>query len=242
MKELILFCCLLFASFDATATIIFGSPVAMGAGEAQTYVRMDKSGDIVALGIALTGAALKGLPDYDMTQYLLPMPPLVKAAPFNHVVVDWNPHGHDPSPIYAQAHFDFHFYLISEAERAAITCQGQDRDNCLLMPSPEYLPPYYIPTPEGVPQMGWHWVDPRSPEFNGQIFTATFIYGFYGGQMSFLEPMITRDFLMAKTCLEKEIPIPEKFPQAGRYPQSYGIYYHAPTDKHFITLKNFMTP
>ena len=39
--------------------------------------------------------------------------------------------------------------------------------------------------------MGWHWIDPLSPEFTGQPFSKTYIYGYYGGELSFVEPMIT---------------------------------------------------
>jgi hypothetical protein len=29
--------------------------------------------------------------------------------------------------------------------------------------------------------MGVHWIDPKSPEFNGGKFTQTFIFGSYDG-------------------------------------------------------------
>ena len=49
----------------------------------------------------------------------------------------------------------------------------------------------YAPGTE-VPMMGGHWVDPKAPELNGQVFTKTFLYGSYNGKMIHFEPMITK--------------------------------------------------
>jgi hypothetical protein len=240
MKELILFCCLMFASFYAKAFVVYGNGVPVGQGMAQAYADIDQNGTVMSVGIAMTEEAMQGLPEHDMSQYILKLPSVLNIPNYDHMMVDWNPHGHEPEPIYGAAHFDFHFYLISEAERQAITCQGDDEAACLAQPDPTKLPPFYIPTPAGVPQMGWHWLDPRSPEFNGQPFTATFIYGFYGGNMAFLEPMITRDYLMKKPCVEKDIPVPQVFPRAGSYPQSYSISFDQGLKMYFIALKNMV--
>lgn len=240
MKELILFCCLMFASFYAKAFVVYGDAVAVGLGKGQAYAEIDQSGALTSVGVALTEEALNGLPEHDMTQYILKLPSVLNVPPYNHVLLDWNPHGHEPNPTYSAPHFDFHFYLVSEEERKAISCQGDDEAVCLTQPEPTKLPPFYVPTPAGVPEMGWHWLDPRSPEFNGQPFTATFIYGFYGGNMNFLEPMITREYLLKKQCFEKDIPVPQAFPKAGYYPQSYAISFDKTLNMYFISLKSLM--
>jgi hypothetical protein len=46
--------------------------------------------------------------------------------------------------------------------------------------------------------MGSHFVDITSPEFNGGIFTQTFIFGSYESNVIFYEPMITLDYLLSK--------------------------------------------
>lgn len=240
MKELILFCCLLFASFYAKAFVVYGQGVSVGQGVAQAYADIDQSGTVLAVGIALTEEAMAGLPEHDMSQYTLKLPSVLNIPNYTHMMVDWNPHGHEPDSIYGAAHFDFHFYIISEEERMAIRCEGDDTAVCLALPEATKLPPFYVPTPAGVPQMGWHWLDSRSPELNGQPFTTTFIYGFYGGNMAFLEPMITKEFLHQKSGFEKDIPTPEVFPKAGPYPQTYSMSFDQNLKMYFIALKNMV--
>lgn len=240
MRELILFCCLLFAGFSAEAVIVYGNPVAVGQGTVQSYVQMDSGGQAQSLGVVLSEGALEGLPENDVSQYTLQLPSVVNLPPYNHIMVEWNPHGHEPDPIYGLPHFDFHFYFISEETRKAISCQGDDVAACMTQPLPEKLPSFYVPTPAGVPEMGWHWVDSRSPEFNGQTFTATYLYGYYGGNMIFLEPMITRDFLLKQQCFEADVPLPQVVPAAGYYPQSYAMSFNKNLKMYFIRLRNLV--
>jgi hypothetical protein len=82
--------------------------------------------------------------------------------------LDWNPHGHEPEQIYGAPHFDFHFYSISQAERAAIPAYEADPTKFDNGPGAAYLPPTYMNFGGGVPQMGAHWVDITSPELNQQ--------------------------------------------------------------------------
>jgi hypothetical protein len=85
------------------------------------------------------------------------------------------------------------------------------------------MPQNYVPIPGGVPQMGVHWVDVTAPELNGQLFTQTFIYGSYNGQVTFYEPMITLDFIKANPSYQRNIPVPSKFEQPGYYPTKMRI-------------------
>ena len=54
-----------------------------------------------------------------------------------------------------------------------------------------------------------------APEFIGKPFTVTYIYGFYHGNMTFVEPMITKAFL--ETHPDFTLPI--------KQPQAYGLTY-----------------
>ena len=87
--------------------------------------------------------------------------------------------------------------------------------------------------------MGWHWVDLLAPEFNGGIFTRTFIYGYYGGETIFIEPMVTIDYLLSKE--ESTLPIrqPAKFPYDGYYPKTYQVKYDECMKMYKVVLKDF---
>ncbi|WP_374075029.1 DUF5602 domain-containing protein [Bdellovibrio bacteriovorus] len=241
MRELIIFCCLLFAGLNAQAFKIYGKAVEVGEGAARVFVDVDKYGKLNTMGVVLSEKALQGLPTHmPMTNYVLNLPSVLNIPPYTHVVLNWNPHGHEPDPVYGLPHFDVHFYFISREIQEAITCAGADHEVCMKAPESGEIPPFYVSTPEGVPTMGWHWLDPRSPEFHGKTFTATYIYGFYNGDMHFLEPMITRDFLLSKKKFEKEVPVPAVVAKKGYYPRAYGTDFDSSKKVHFVILKNFI--
>lgn len=88
--------------------------------------------------------------------------------------------------------------------------------------------------------MGWHWVDLLAPEFNGGIFSRTFIYGYYKGLPIFLEPMVTLEFLQSKVTTEHEIRMPLRFAaEDGQYPAGYKITYDKKLKMHLVILKDF---
>lgn len=155
----------------AFASKIWGPPVKMGDGEIRMFVEAGENGDLESLGVGFSKEALEGLSEDAPEMLEVPLPSVVALPPYNHAMIDWMPHGHDPNDVYGLPHFDFHFYMISPQERLALGCGPEDL-LCLKMPEPEMVPPFYVPTPEGVPAMGWHWVDSRSPELNGERFTS----------------------------------------------------------------------
>ena len=96
-----------------------GPAVAVGQGQARAFVTRDAYGKPLTLGIRLDEAALSGLPaeppaGAEGTAYTLALPAEAAGMGYDHIVVDWNPHGHVPPGVYDVPHFDFHFYLIGE--------------------------------------------------------------------------------------------------------------------------------
>lgn len=87
--------------------------------------------------------------------------------------------------------------------------------------------------------MGWHWVDSWSGEFNGKKFTKTFIYGYYDGKMTFIEPMITLDYLKKTTSVAKHIRTPKTVSFPGSYPSQYKIRYDRYAGVYKVILRKF---
>jgi len=218
-----------------------GASVTVGNGSAYAWVLNDGRGNPLAAGINLTEEALIGLPA-EHTEYVLPLPKQARPTAFTHVVMNWNPHGHIPPGVYDLPHFDFHFYIITPAQRAQITATGEDLVRVTKMPAPEAVPQGYI-GPEGTyePRMGWHWIDPASPEFHGQPFTHTFIYGFYNGQMAFIEPMVTTAFLASRPFVSRTIALPAAYPTRAYYPTGYAVLYDPSYREYGLSLWG-MTP
>src|SRR6476660_3240251 len=103
----------------------YGAPVALGNGQARTYVMLDRlSGSPVEVGVALSAGALDGLPKHSPdhgpgthgphSEYLLELP-ADNPTPYRFVELDWNPQGHGGP--YTAPHFDFHFYRVPIATR-----------------------------------------------------------------------------------------------------------------------------
>ncbi|UOQ80354.1 DUF5602 domain-containing protein [Hymenobacter sp. 5414T-23] len=205
---------------NSNYTTTYGTAVELGEGSARSFVTLNKKGIPMEIGVRITETALQGLPMEEPMNptdlwYLLPLPSQAALTPFNHLSLDWNPHGHEPTTIYTLPHFDLHFYMISPEERQTIA--PNDPRGEFNLPAPQYLPANYVPGPGTVPSMGKHWLDPSGPEFQGQTFTQTFIYGTFDGQVSFLEPMFTLDFLKQTQHDKYRLPQPQAVSRTGLY-------------------------
>jgi hypothetical protein len=215
----------------------YGTSTTLSKGNARTFVTI-QDGYPTTIGIRISESALSGLPA-DSTkewEYKLPMPtaPVSKLVGFDHIAVDWNPVGHDPKPIYGLPHFDFHFYRITEYEQEQVV-GGPDK----VAVNPVFIPRDYSPGPVAiaVPMMGVHWSDVKAPEFNGQKFTDTFIYGFYQGKLTFMEPMATLAYIQSKPDFKINIKQPEIYPKDGYYPMVSHLYYDAGSKEYVMALE-----
>ncbi|MFD2762727.1 hypothetical protein [Micromonospora eburnea] len=173
-------------------------------------------------------------------------------TPFQYVLVNWNPAGHLPEHIYDRPHFDVHFYLNSNEERLAIrpgpcgmlvNCEDFEVG---ARPIPErYMPADYSDFGSVEPGMGNHLIDLTGPELNGETFTHTFIYGSYGGQLTFYEPMITQDWyrgLASGSVADGCFPIkqPQAWQTAGWYPTQYCTRHRDNRSEIVTTLEGFV--
>ena len=233
----------------------YGTPVKVGDGMARTYVVLDaKSGQApVELGIALDAKALDGLPtgagEYSFDLAL----PAQAPAPYQFAELDWNPQGHVPAGVYDVPHFDFHFYTITQSARDAIDPANPNfAAEANNLPTGSFVPPFYIvpgpPAAVAVPHMGVHWLDVRSPELQNllgnpagyQPFTKTFIYGSWNGAFTFLEPMVTRAYLLSQPDVTSPISVPAQYAQSGWYPTTYHVTYDAQAKEYRVALSGMM--
>lgn len=204
-------------AMPAKGQTYFGDAATIGDGWVRTYVEYN-SGAPARIGIQMNQAAFSAYGSMDELATILNLPSQAP-APFNHVMLDWNPGGH-PGPGYNVPHFDFHFYFTSPESVAAIPFSPA--------PSPvdaAYVASGYIPDLVVVPGMGHHFLDALAPEFNGGEFTKTFLYGYYEGHLTFLEPMITYAYLAQQNNVTADVRQPTNFEMGGYYPSEYGVGY-----------------
>jgi hypothetical protein len=209
-----------------------GASVVVGNGTARTFVLPSASAQPTTIGVELSTTALDGLPTA-VTEWVLPLPAGVAAMPWDHVALDWNPQGHDPTPIYGVPHFDFHFYALSSAEQMQIVGGPETTP----VPAAD-IPHDYASQVISVPMMGVHWADTLSSEFHGTPFDKTFIYGFYKGNMVFVEPMVTRVLLASQPDVTLPVKQPQDFQKPGFYPDSYSVRYNSVSKTVRVTLES----
>jgi hypothetical protein len=214
---------------DTVAGRLNAPSVVMGNGKANAWLDRDAQGNPTALGFTLTKGALDQLPPtVPATEFMLAVPDeAVASTPFQHIMLDWNPQGHEPPGVYDVPHFDFHFYMMPMAEVMQIPPYPVNPAGFDKSPAPAYLPAGYVKNPGGVPAMGAHWSDPTSPEFRGQPFTETFVYGSYNGHVTFIEPMVALSYLKTSPNIDKEMKQPAQYEKPGYFPTRYSIHTHA---------------
>jgi len=224
----------------------YGPQVQMGNGHSRSWINISHDGTPLAIGIEMTNGALQGLPEdpenFAASTFILPLHQKAKSlTPFDHIVINWNVHGHEPQHVYDLPHFDFHYYKISLAEQLAIPPYPLAPAAFDNEPPAGYMPSLYLHTAGGVPQMGAHWVDLLSPEFHGQLFTHTFIYGSYNGKVTFEEPMITLATLESGNTIHKDFRQPALFaPDNTYYPTRYNIWKDNTNNRHYVSLDNMV--
>jgi hypothetical protein len=216
---------------DDNATRLFkGKPVAFQKGTAFMWYEVDKTNKPLRVATAIDDAAMASLDRGDgqdghthNNSVSLPMPKQANSSIFTHGLLNWNPVGHPLQGIYDLPHFDFHFFTISETDRLAIPPYNQAPDKWNNYPPADYMPLNYVPVTPGVPHMNGHWVDKTSPEFNGQKFTQSYIYGSYDGKLTYQEPMVLESFLTANAGFTRSIPQAAKVEKPGWYPTKMRI-------------------
>ncbi|WP_088889617.1 DUF5602 domain-containing protein [Leptolyngbya ohadii] len=222
-------------------SIVRGASQPIGQGTASSYVSLNDRGQVSEVGVILSESVLKDLPS-QMTEVDLALPPqALSSTPFTHIGLNWNPQGHLPPPIYGIPHFDLHFYTISQATRRQITATDEDAAKAYQIPEASLVPANYVMAPDSAePGQGSHWVNPNAPEFQGAPhgFDHTFIYGFYDGRMSFLEPMISKTMLEQHQSFDEAIARPARYSPSGVYPNRYSLSYDAQAHEYRITLSD----
>jgi hypothetical protein len=171
--------------------------------------------------------------------------PVLQQAGLTQLTMYWEPHGHPPGP-FMTPHFDFHFYTIPAAERAAMDCHdltkpanlpaGYDLPDIPL--PPEVMPMMGVSTLVGlcVPQMGMHALP--LPDIQRQdAFGGSMVVGYYQGAPIFIEPMISKAMLLEKQSFDLAIPdIPGL---TGMHPTVFRAEYDAAQQAYRFTFSGF---
>jgi len=216
-----------------------------------TWARMQGT-TVVAVGATVPLASIENAPDdMEMTwppamAAVLRMPESAQQqAGLTEVTVFWEPHGHPPGP-YLTPHFDFHFYTIARADRAAIDCIDKTKPS--VLPAGYRLPDVTLPPDMAeltgvstliglcVEKMGMHSLLTSELE-STDTFRGSMVLGYYHGTPIFIEPMVTRELLLEKRSFD--LPIPSIPGMAGKYPQAFHAEYDAEHQVYHLVFSDF---
>jgi hypothetical protein len=222
----------------------FGPSQGLGNGTVKTYTTLDEGGRPTEVGLRLTAAALDGLPQQD-TMLMLAFPDQAAATPFDHVMINWNAQGHDPVALFGKPHFDFHFDMVGMATLQAISPADQNyAAKAEHAPEAKYVPQDYAVPPgppaavQAVPGMGVHLVDSSDASLVPGVydFKQIIINGTWDGSYTFIEPMITRDWLLTRPNSEQALKQPLAYQKTDYYPTTYAVHVDEQTADYVITL------
>jgi hypothetical protein len=219
----------------------FYGPVAtVGGGTGRAYVILDRAGVPTDLGVALTEAALTGLPAAT-AEYVFVLPSQASSTAFKHAVINWQPMGHPPAMVYTVPHFDVHFYTITTEQRQAILLGTTElAAKMARRPADEFIPSGYVQGMASA-QMGNHWNDPSEPQYSGGPFTKTMIYGTYDGAVIFTEPMISKAYLETKPArVVTPIKLPAQYSARGYQATSYTVAFDAGSKEYLVALSGLV--
>ena len=228
------------------AGTFFGRSQPIGQGTVRTFTTTDAAGHPTELGLRVSAAALDGLPAQDSvppTMIDLDLPPQASSTVVDHVTFNWNSQGHDPVVLFGKPHFDFHFYMTDAGSVMAIDPSAPDfATKAAQLPDPRYVPVDYVPPPgrpadSAVPAMGLHWVDKADNMVPGQYnFQHAFINGSWDGKYTFMEPMMTREWMLTRATVDQPIKQPAAYQRTGYFPTTYSVRYDETANEYVISL------
>jgi hypothetical protein len=183
-------------------------------------------------------------------EFVIPLPDAVSGrsdVPFKWVLLNWNPAGHIPPGIYDVPHFDVHFYMAPMASVMAledgpcgaefIRCDQYELAKKALPAN--YMNPDFQDVDAVVPAMGNHLVDLTGPEFNGEEWKRSWIFGVYDGKVTFYEEMLSLAFMLSQPNECHPIKSPPAVERSGLYPTESCVRYDSGTGEYTVSMEGF---
>jgi hypothetical protein len=183
-------------------------------------------------------------------EHVIPLPDAVARradVPFKWVLLNWNPAGHIPPGVYDVPHFDVHFFMEPIARVFALQAGpcGPELMRCdqfaiAKQPVPSnYIHPDFRDVDGVVPAMGNHLVDTTGPEFHQQPFARSWIYGAYGGRITFYEEMVALRTLLARPRSCAPIKQAKAVAASGYYPTVSCLRHDPATGETTVSMERF---
>jgi hypothetical protein len=237
------------ASASSGDKIVAGDSASVGGATVSTWARVNGRGKVIWAGVTIPLSLVENQPPSGTgpagAVAVLNYPAVVQQTTyFNHAEIHSNLHGHPANPRYADvhryeaAHFDFHFYSIPAAQ--VLTIPFVPPSPLLPSVAADRLPAGYVQPEFSVPQMGRHCA-PLTEFTATEPWQLTMLSGFLpdATYMHFIEPMITREFLLRRANFTLPVPTPAALGRATQYPTEFVAHYDRELDAYHFVFKGF---
>lgn len=226
-------------SFPSSSRTIQGQSQSAFGGTVSTWAQLDANNQVTEVGADIPLATIQNASGEVMAPVAtLSFPAAVQNSTFiNHMEINWNEHGHPPVGVYDKPHFDFHFYHTTPDQVMAVNCTDMTAPPQGRVPQGYALPP--LTAENCVPMMGFH-ASPGSDFAPGFDFQKTMILGYYGGNFDFVEPMVTRDFLLQKQDFSMSIPAPQNAGVSTRFPTKFTADFDESANAYHFIFSDFV--
>lgn len=214
---------------ESRTRILAGDSVQISGRDVTAWAEVT-DGQVSKVGLTLPFSAISNPPTKPGTGpcgaiAVLKFPDIVGETTFiNHFEMQWNPHGHPPACCFGVPHFDLHFYGVPVEDVFKVGFKDP------IPVEPDRVPVGWMlpPDMECIPQMGVHAAQVGTV-VPGHVMNADMIAGFYHGQMTFIEPMVSQAFLLRKKDFTCPVPMPKKLGKATRFPTTFTAHWDAAT-------------
>lgn len=225
---------------DDGPEILTGESQTVFGSQVTSWAQLSDNGEVEQVGFTLPiGSIQNAQGEVRAPVAVLQFPQQVKAQTFiDHVEINWNEHGHPPQGVFTRPHFDVHFYHQTRAQVQAINCSDLTAPAANRIPQGYALPPV-LTSQQCVPQMGFH-ASPGHVFAPGYEFSREMILGYYGGNLTFVEPMVTRELLQQKQSFSLAIPAPQEVGVHTRYPTQFTAEWDEEEQAYHFVLSNFV--
>lgn len=229
----------------SNATLILNGPeIAVGNGLVHSWISLDSYKKPIEIGIELTSGTFENLPDKsDFKKPVnIPLPKYaLEATAFNHIGLNWSPENFSTIEGFKEAHFDVHFYLISESKRLSIPEWSEETDPKFSNYPPKYAMPFdYSPIIKrsgSFATIGRYWLS--DTQMGASLNNHTIAMGTFDGSLVFIDPVVTLNFLKSEKKVNDSFSQAVNNPLNNLLPREYNIYTNA-KGNYCISLGNFI--
>lgn len=222
----------------------YGPEVAVGNGFVYSWISFNKFNIPLEIGVAMSPELFDNLPSDGNFEKRLIVPlndAAREATPFDHIEINWNPESYSSIRGFKEAHFDFHFFMITPDERLLIPAWSEATDNQFsLYPAKQFMPFNYSPLlkEEGSFQyIGRYWLSNNFDK--DKMLTHTLALGTFDGLHIFITPVSSLEFIKSTLRLNENYSQPLELPVNKLFPREYNIFVDE-KGYYNVTLSNFI--